>query len=95
MRIGKDKIDFFKHELSKYLQDFKLYLFGSRVDDSKKGGDIDILILSNHLLKREEKRKIKINFYNKFGFQKLDLVHFLFDDPAPFKELILLESIEL
>ena len=95
MRIRKDKIDFFKAEVKKYLPDFKLYLFGSRADDKKKGGDIDILILSNNLLKRKDKRAIKIAFYNKFGYQKLDLVHFTFDDPAPFKELALMEGVEL
>lgn len=95
MRIEKDKIDFFKKEIKKYLQDFKLYLFGSRVDDNKKGGDIDILILSDQLLSRKEKRLIKIEFYNRFGYQKLDLVHFRFDDPSPFKELALMEGVEL
>ncbi|MCP5104136.1 MAG: nucleotidyltransferase domain-containing protein, partial [bacterium] len=75
--------------------EFKLYLFGSRVDDDKKGGDIDILILSGEPLKRKDKRSIKIAFYNKFGYQKLDLVHFIFDDPSPFKELALLEGVEL
>jgi len=95
MRLEKDKIDFFKKEIKKHLPDFKLYLFGLRVDDNKKGGDIDLLILSDHLLKRKNKRDIKIAFYNKFGEQKLDLVYFYLDDPDPFKELVLLEGVEL
>jgi predicted nucleotidyltransferase len=95
MRIEKDKINFLKTEIEKYLPDFKLYLFGSRVDDKKKGGDIDLLILSHHLLKRKNKRDIKIAFYNTFGEQKLDLVYFKFDDPDPFKELALMEGVEL
>lgn len=95
MRLEKDKIDFFKQEVGRYLPDFKLYLFGSRADDTKKGGDIDILILSNYPLSRKDKRSIKIAFYNKFGEQKVDLVHFAYDDPAPFKELALMEAVPL
>lgn len=95
MRLEKNKINFLKQEIKKYLPDFKLYLFGSRVDDKKKGGDIDLLILSNHLLKRKNKRDIKIAFYNSFGEQKLDLVYFSTDSPDPFKELALMEGVEL
>lgn len=95
MRLEKDKIDFFKKEIIKYLPDFKLYLFGSRADDSKRGGDIDLLILSDHLLSRENKRNIRIAFYNQFGEQKLDLVYFKPDAPDPFKELALMEGVEL
>jgi predicted nucleotidyltransferase len=95
MRLEKDKITFLKQEIKKYLPDFKLYLFGSRVDDKKKGGDIDLLVLSNYLLKRKDKREIKIAFYNSFGEQKLDMVYFSPDAADPFKELALMEGVEL
>jgi predicted nucleotidyltransferase len=95
MRLEKNKIDFFKQEIKKYLPEFKLYLFGSRVDDNKKGGDIDLLILSSYLLSRKDRRDIKISFYNKFSEQKLDLAYYKYDDPAPFKELALMEGVEL
>jgi predicted nucleotidyltransferase len=52
-----------------------LYLFGSRVDDSKKGGDIDLYIVSSsnhyHISK-------KVDFLallkHHIGEQKIDLV---------------------
>jgi len=95
MRLEKDKINFLKQEIKKYLPDFKLYLFGSRADDNKKGGDIDLLILSDYLPNPKNKRDIKIAFYNLFGEQKLDLVFFKPDSPDPFKELALMEGVEL
>ena len=71
-----------------------MYLFGSRVDDSKKGGDIDILILSDKLTKRDL-RKIRINFFKKFGEQKLDIILDRTDVQKIFTKHILKQAIEL
>jgi len=51
----------------------KIWLFGSRVDDSKKGGDIDIGILSLKVDIMEE-IGIRQKIYDKIGEQKIDLV---------------------
>ncbi len=51
----------------------KILLFGSRTDDSKKGGDIDLLIMSD-ILGRAEKRKIKFKLFDALGEQKIDLL---------------------
>jgi predicted nucleotidyltransferase len=51
----------------------KIWLFGSRTDDSKKGGDIDIGILSVKLGVMEE-ISIRQNICDKIGEQKIDLV---------------------
>ena len=51
----------------------KIYLFGSRVDDTQKGGDIDILIFSNKI-GFKEKLKIKTNIFHKIEEQKIDIV---------------------
>jgi hypothetical protein len=50
-----------------------LYLFGSRTDVTKRGGDIDILLISKHL-KRNDLSKIRWHFFKEFGEQKLDIV---------------------
>lgn len=95
MRVPKEQLDFLKDQVKKYLPEAKVYLFGSRADDQKKGGDIDILILGNSLLAREQKWKIKADFCKKFGDQKTDIVSFTFDDESNFKQLILMDAIEL
>lgn len=55
----------------KSLCDGEVYLFGSRTDELKKGGDIDLLFVSENI-KKEDIRKFRIEFFKKFGEQKLD-----------------------
>jgi len=53
----------------------KIYLFGSRVDDEAKGGDIDLYIVPKN---RDELARKKIDFLlslkNKIGEQKIDVL---------------------
>ena len=51
----------------------KVYLFGSRVDDSKKGGDIDLIISSDKITK-DDIYKIKSIMFNKLDEQKIDIL---------------------
>jgi len=92
MRVNKQLTDFIKQSINQYLPDAKVYLFGSRVHDDQKGGDIDILVIGEKELTGQDKRGIKIAFYKKFGEQKIDIVSFKKDDPSTFKELALLEA---
>lgn len=95
MRAKQKQLDFLKREIEKVVPGSKIYLFGSRVDDNQKGGDLDILILSKEKIHFGTTRRIKISFYREFGYQKLDLVNFRFDEESPFKELVLLEGEKL
>lgn len=67
----------------------QVYLFGSRADDTKKGGDIDILVLSEKKLHHSELYKMKQSFFSKFGEQKLDIVNFTTENDSAFKKHIL------
>ncbi|MBN2782347.1 MAG: nucleotidyltransferase domain-containing protein [Campylobacterales bacterium] len=60
MRLRKTIIDKIKRAIKDSFGDVNVYLFGSRVDDAKKGGDIDIAIECN--LSKEEFRKNKVKF---------------------------------
>lgn len=51
----------------------QIYLFGSRVHDDKKGGDIDLLILSSKIT-NTHRRDIKLKLYSALGEQKIDLL---------------------
>ena len=55
-------------------QNARIWLFGSRVDDDKRGGDIDIYIESTNIstpLKR--KIALKTSLIEAIGEQKIDL----------------------
>jgi len=49
----------------------ELILFGSRVDDKKRGGDFDIAIIKD--ISKEEFRKGKIQFFKYLLLKDLDL----------------------
>ena len=44
MRITKNEINFINKTIKNFL-DCEIYLFGSRIDDTLKGGDIDLYII--------------------------------------------------
>ena len=95
MRISKEEIQFLKSKILSINPGSKVYLFGSRVDDNKKGGDIDILILADKKLSLKEKLSISGSFQMRFGEQKIDLVSFTFDEESAFKNYILDQAVEI
>jgi len=55
---------------------YKLFLFGSRTDSNKKGGDIDLLVLVDKVHKDfciQKKAAIKFELMNAIGEQKIDI----------------------
>ena len=95
VRLKNEHVEFLKQSIKRYLPDAAVYLFGSRADDNLKGGDIDILVLGENELAGQEKRNIKLAFHQEFGEQKIDIVSFKRNEPSNFKELALLEGVEL
>jgi len=73
MRITEKEIKILKNKLHTLSNQAKLYLFGSRVDDTKRGGDIDLLVIDDTLTKRDL-RLLRIEFFKYFGEQKLDIL---------------------
>ena len=73
----------------------KIWLFGSRSDNSKKGGDIDIAILSEKINK-EAMQKILIRRFicDRIGEQRIDIVTTNDGKEAIFR-LAVAEGIEL
>ncbi len=62
MRLTKRVIKIIEDNIKKSFGNVDVYLFGSRVDDSKRGGDIDLAIDSNITISKEEFRKKRAIF---------------------------------
>ncbi|MBC7464502.1 MAG: nucleotidyltransferase domain-containing protein [Bdellovibrio sp.] len=55
---------------------YKLYLFGSRADDNKKGGDIDLLVVVANEFKSDvaqKKTTIRSRIFDSIDEQKIDI----------------------
>jgi predicted nucleotidyltransferase len=60
LRLSIKEIDIIKNKVKTIFGETIIYLFGSRVDDDKRGGDIDLYIISktkNNLFKKKIKLK--------------------------------------
>ena len=95
MRLTKEQINTLKDAIYNISSESKIYLFGSRVDDNAKGGDLDILIESNYKFTLRDIFNLKNHFWKKFGEQKLDIVILNPDNNSAFKKLIKQNAIEL
>jgi len=86
---------FIKNNLQAIEEGSNVLLFGSRVDDSGKGGDIDILWLTSEKISLRRIREFKREFYKRFGWQKIDIVNFTHKETDPFRNIAQQHSIEL
>ena len=71
-------------------QEAQIYLFGSRVDDRSKGGDIDLLVISQNL-EFADVLKLRRMILDQIGWQQLDLI---IKKPSELKEPFVVEAIE-
>ena len=75
MRLSKKYIEVIKDSFNTVFKEGEIYLFGSRVDDTKKGGDIDLYLVVNeksNLFRKKLKFLAKIK--KELGEQKIDVV---------------------
>ena len=73
MRITPLEKQTIKQTVASIDPEAKVYLFGSRIDDTLKGGDIDLLVLSSTITLMD-KLDLLAGLHQKLGDQKIDLV---------------------
>jgi len=75
MRLSQRDVEVIKKYFKEFFKNGEIYLFGSRVDDSKKGGDIDLyFVLEEHTNLFEKKIKFLSRVKRELGEQKIDIV---------------------
>jgi len=78
MRLTNLEQKSIKETFSETFKTGKIYLFGSRTDDNKRGGDIDLYIILDYKESAEILFDKKIEFLgklqNKIGEQKIDVI---------------------
>ena len=94
MRLTQPEQKLIKNEIQQLDENAKVFLFGSRTDDKKTGGDIDLLVFSTKLDKKQL-RSVKWHFYDVFGEQKIDWVLDSGQLDTPFTKMIFPNAIEL
>ena len=77
MRLSIDQQKTIKDAvLNEFGEDAKVWLFGSRVDDSLKGGDIDLYVEANKALDDVLSAEMRLyaNLISELGDQRIDIV---------------------
>jgi predicted nucleotidyltransferase len=95
MRLNPEIANYLKQIIQEKIPGSTIYLFGSRVDEKARGGDIDLMILTNEPADRRIFRKIRMEFFKKYGWRKIDLVSFTYSNESSFRKLIDTSSIRL
>jgi predicted nucleotidyltransferase len=73
VRLSDFEISAIRKTVSERDVDARVYLFGSRVDDARRGGDIDLLIMSD-LLTSNDRGAIRWRLWELIGEQKIDII---------------------
>ncbi len=73
MRISSHQKLTILHAVHEQDPQAKVILFGSRTKDDQRGGDIDLLVISDQLDFRKQ-WKIRRDILDEIGWQKLDLL---------------------
>lgn len=92
MRLTKEEIKIIKEVIKEFDPEGEIRLFGSRIDDKKKGGDIDLLLISNKI-KFPDKLSIMVELKEKLGEQKIDIL--IYNPEEVFHMIAFKESISL
>jgi len=93
MRLNEKQREVIIDIIRRFDPNADIRLFGSRVLDNQKGGDIDLLILSE-IIDYHQKLKIRSLLKQELGDRKIDII--VTDEPASaFQKIVFKNSLEV
>jgi len=95
MRLSTIQQHSIRESVERFLPGAKILLYGSRADDTKRGGDIDLLVLTKDTFERSVQYKILGALYQRIGEQKIDLLIENPDKLSDFAQLISADAVPL
>ena len=95
MRMSQPQAALLKKEIQARLPQGRVYVFGSRANDAKRGGDIDILVVGDKRLSILDRLKVRTAFYRAYGMQKVDIVSVTSEEPSAFRDAALRDAVEI
>jgi len=93
MRITNEEHQVISNTIHQADAEAMIYLFGSRVDDSAKGGDIDLLVLSKKI-NLMDKLEILAQLHQRIGERKIDIAIYP-DTTRPFPRMVIQTGVPL
>ena len=72
MRLATNEVQAIREEIRQTDPAAEIYLYGSRADDSARGGDIDLWVRSTRITYRDTLRLLA-RIQDRIGWQKIDL----------------------
>ena len=94
VRLKDWEINVIKKVIKSFDKNAKIYIYGSRANLNKKGGDIDILVISKNI-SLEIQLKIKAKLIKFLGDRKIDLLIAKNKKETNFIELIYNQAVEI
>lgn len=95
MRLLQKEIAVIRSTIAGGIPGAEVYIFGSKVRDDAKGGDIDILVIAQDDVPLGNILRVKIALKEHLGDQKIDLICQKAGALSPFGELMKLEGVQL
>jgi predicted nucleotidyltransferase len=95
VRLSEEELKTIKTTVKSFDERAKVFIFGSRANPNLRGGDIDILVISD-AIDWKTRRKIRVELIKKLGDRKIDLIVAKRENlNDPFVKLAIEEGVEI